>query len=162
MALPCCVFQFADFHMLPSFREQVEHLIRSVVDHVRLVELSDPDLFRGSGRRDRSHRSTRKGSLGRRGAQLRRRAFGDRRSRLRSDRRAPALGAIYPGKGAGGALAACRDWCFRCGLAAGDFGELRRPSRLDRLQFAVERSERGRFGSFRTARLHFTASNASD
>jgi hypothetical protein len=46
-----------------------------------------------------------KGSLGRRGAPLRRRAFGDRRSRLRSDRRAPTLGAIYPGKGASGALA---------------------------------------------------------
>jgi hypothetical protein len=51
-----------------------------------------------------------KGSLGRRGAPLRRRAFGDRRSRLRSDRRAPTLGAIYPGKGASGALAG---GCFR-------------------------------------------------
>jgi hypothetical protein len=79
-------------------------------DEPRLVELSDPDLFRGAGRGDRSHRPTRKGSLGRRGAPLRRRAFGDRRSRLRSDRRAPTLGAIYPGKGASGALAG---GCFR-------------------------------------------------
>ena len=47
-----------------------------------------------------------------------------------------------------GRLAACRTGVFGAGWrAAGDFGELRRPSRLDRLQFAVERSERGRFGS---------------
>ena len=45
-------------------------------------------------------------------------------------------------------LAACRTGVFGAGWrAAGDFGELRRPWRLDRLQFAVERSERGRFGS---------------
>jgi len=120
---------------------KVDRLTRSLADFAKLVELFDEHrvsfvsvtqafntttsmgrltlnvlyLFRGTGRRDRSHRSTRKGSLGRRGAQLRRRAFGDRRSRLRSDRRAPALGAIYPGKGAGGALAACRTGVFGAG-----------------------------------------------
>jgi hypothetical protein len=47
-------------------------------------------------------------------------------------------------------LAACRTGVFGAGWRRrGRLCERRRPSRLDRLQFAVERSERGHFGSLR-------------
>ena len=74
---------------------------RSMVTSLDWASYPILTFCRDPGRRDRPDRSTRRGAVGRRGADLRRRPFSDWRSRVRGNRRPAAFGAIHAGQRAG-------------------------------------------------------------